>query len=94
MELLNNDLISNHFLTPKDFKSMKFVGHCSSVLKSFKSNLGGIASTLEKLATPEANALQETILNLDFVMDYLFMPDVMSHLTSCSEIMQQGHVLP
>ena len=28
MELLNTDLLSNHFLTPKSFKSMKFVGHC------------------------------------------------------------------
>ena len=63
-------------------------------MKSFKSNFGEIASTLEKLATPEGNALQETILNLDFVMDYLFMSDVMSHLTSCSKIMQQGHALP
>ena len=73
---------------------MEFVGHCFLVLKSFKLNFGGIASTLEKLDTPDANALQATILNLYFMMDYLFMSDVMSHLTSCSKIMQQGHALP
>ena len=31
MELLNQENISDHFLTAKMFKSMKFVGHCSSV---------------------------------------------------------------
>ena len=78
MELLSQKNISDHFLTPKIFKFMKFVGHCPSVMKSFGSNFASIVAILEKLNTPETEALQEIILSFDFILDYLFMSDVMS----------------
>ena len=90
MELLNTDLISEHFLTPKIFKSMKCISHCSSVHKSSSSNFQGIVSTLGKMNTPEIDALQQTSLSLHFVFDYLFTSDIMSHLALCSKIVQQG----
>ena len=37
--------------------------------------------------------LQETILCLNFILDYLFMSDVMSHLTNCTETVQQSSTL-
>ena len=49
--LLDDTPLIDHFLTPKIFKSMKFVGHCTSVLKSFTSNFKGIISTLERMNT-------------------------------------------
>ena len=67
MELLSQENISDHFLTPKIFKSMKFVGHCSSVIKSFRSNFASIILTIEKSYTPETEVFQETIyLGLSF----------------------------
>ena len=80
MELLNTDLISGHFLTPKMFESMKFVSHCSSVRKGFSSNFQGIVSTLEKMNTPETDALQETILSLHFVSSYFVLKDCPTRL--------------
>ena len=49
--LLDDTPLIDHFLTPKIFESMKFVGHCTSVLKSFTSNFKGIISTLERMNT-------------------------------------------
>ena len=80
-ELLNEKQLSDHFLTPKIFKSMKFVSHCTSVLERFPCNFKGIISTFEKMETSETISLQECILNLDFVLDYLMVTDIMSHLT-------------
>ena len=67
---------------------MKFVGHCSYVIKSFGSNFASIVSTLEKLNTLETEALLETTLSLYFLLYYLFMSDIMSHLTNCSKTVQ------
>ena len=93
MELLSQENISDHFLTPKIFKFMKFVSNCSSVIKLFGSNFASIVSTLDKLNTPETEAFQETILSFDFVLDHLLMSDVMSHLINCSRTVQQSSVL-
>ena len=94
MDLLNEAHLSDHFLIPKLFKSMKFVGHCSSVLQSFSSDFKGIESTLEKMNTLESIYLQEAILNMDFILDFLMMRDIMSHITICSKSVQRGCVLP
>ena len=64
MELLNTDLISEHFLTLKIFKSMKFVSHCSSILKVFHLIFKESYLLFKKTNTPETDALQETILSL------------------------------
>ena len=73
---------------------MKFVGHCSSVLKCFKSDFKSIVSTLSKLDSEEGLGLQEKILRLDFILDYLFMSDIMFHLTVCSKQVQSSFNLP
>ena len=73
---------------------MKFVGHCSSVLKCFKSDFMSIVSTLSKLDSEEGLGLQEKILRLDFILDYLFMSDIMFHLTICSKQVQSSFSLP
>ena len=59
---------------------MKFVGHCTTVLQSFKSNFEGITLTLQKLHTLETIALQEAVLCVDFILDFFIMSDIMSHL--------------
>ena len=46
LELLGNKDLSENFLTPKIFKTMKFVGHSSSVLTCFDSNFDSIVATL------------------------------------------------
>ena len=51
MELLDHRLLSETFLTPKIFKSMKFVGHCMSVLKCFGSDFKSIVYTLATVDT-------------------------------------------
>ena len=86
--LLDDTSLIHHFLTPKIFKSMKFVGHCISVLKSFTSNFKGIISTLETIA------LQQKILSLSFILDYLVMCDIMHHLTYCSKSVQRECTFP
>lgn len=57
MEFLSQGDI--YFLTPKIFKSMKFIGHCSSITKSFASNFASTVSTIGKLNNPEKEALQK-----------------------------------
>ena len=89
MELLSQENISDHFLIPKTSKSMTFVGHCSSVIKSFGSNFASIASTLEKWNAPEAEPLQESIMSLD-----IFSCQMLSHLTNCSKTVQHSSTLP
>ena len=49
MVILNHSHLSHLFLTPKIFKSMKFIGHCFSVIKSFDSNSNSIVLTLGSL---------------------------------------------
>lgn len=73
---------------------MKFVGHCTSVLKCFSSDFKSIVSTLTTLGTDECLALQEKILRIDFVFDFLFMCDIMFHLTICSKSVQTSFALP
>ena len=46
--------------------------------------------TLEKLNTPEIEALHEAIFEFIFI----FMSDVMSHLTNCSKTDLQSSTLP
>ena len=94
MDFLNEAHLSDHFLIPKLFKSMKFVGHCSSVLQSFSSDFKGIVSSLEKMNTLESISVQEAILNMDFILDFLIMRDIMSHIKICSKSVQRGCVLP
>ena len=94
MEFLEAAHLSDQFLTPKIFKSIKFVGHCSSFLQSFSCNFNAIISSLEKMNTLETLALQESILNLDFILDYLMMSDIMSHLSYCSKSVQRGCSFP
>ena len=89
---LNEAHLSDHFLIPKLSKSMKFVGHCSSVLQSFSSDFKGIVSTPEKMNALESISLQEAILNMDFILDVLIMKDIMSHFTICSKSVQRGCV--
>ena len=50
--------ISDHFLAPIIFKSMKLAGHCPSVIKLFGLHFVSIVSTLDKLNTPETEDLQ------------------------------------
>ena len=57
----------------------------SPVMNSFGSNFASIVSTLEKLNTPETEALQKAILGLNFILDYLFMSDSTSPLSNCSK---------
>ena len=94
MELLDHRLLSETFLTPKIFKSMKFVGHCMSVLKCFSSDFKSIVYTLATIDTEECLGLQEKILRLDFILDYLLMSDIMFHLTVCSKQVQRSSNLP
>ena len=94
MKLLHTTELSDQFITPKIFKSMKFVGHCSSVMKSFESNFKSIVSTLGSLDTIETIGLQDAILRVEFVLDYLLMKDIMVHLTSCSKLVQRSSTLP
>ena len=92
--LLDDTPLIHHFLTPKIFKSMKFVGHCTAVLKSFTSNFKGIISALERMNTLETIALQQKILSLSFILDYLVMCDIMHHLTYCSKSVQRECTFP
>ena len=62
-------------------------------MKLFRSNFASIVSTPEKLNSHETETLQETILGLNFILDYLFMSDVMSHLTNCTKTVQQSSTL-
>ena len=94
MEFLTQSKISDHFLTPKIFKSMKFVGHCSSVLKAFKVNFLTIIRTLGKLATDESTSLQETLMSVSFVFDFLIMTDIMELLCISSKCVQRSSNLP
>ena len=80
MEFLSQGDIYYHFLTPKIFKFMKFIGHCSSVTKSFASNFASTVSAIGKLNNPETEALQKTIFSLDFILVYLFMSGVTSQM--------------
>ena len=59
-------------------------------MKSFRLNFASIVSTQVKLNTPQTEDLQEAILSLKFILDYLFMSDVVSHLTNCSKTVQQS----
>ena len=56
---------------------MKFVGHCTSVLKCFTSNFKGILSTPERMNTSETIALQQQTLSLPFILDHLLICDIM-----------------
>ena len=76
-----------HYLNKENYQKS------APVMKSCGPNFASIVSTLEKLNTPETEALQETILRLNFVLDYLFMSDVMPHLTSCSKMVQQSFTM-
>ena len=69
---------------------MKTIKKSSSPMKSFRLNFASIVSTQVKLNTPQTEDLQEAILSLKFILDYLFMSDVMSHLTNCSKTVQQS----
>ena len=69
---------------------MKTIKKNSSLMKSFRLNFASIVSTQVKLNTPQTEDLQEAILSLKFILDYLFMSDVMSHLTNCSKTVQQS----
>ena len=69
---------------------MKTIKKSSSLMKSFRLNFASIVSTQVKLNTPQTEDLQEAILSLKFILDYLFMSDVMSHLTNCSKTVQQS----
>ena len=94
IELLENKDLSEHFLTPKIFKSMKFVGHSSAVLLSFHDDISSIVSTLKTLGTDETNGLLNSILRVDFILDFLFLYDIMNHLSSCSKLVQRSSTLP
>ena len=56
---------------------MKFVGYCSSVMKSFGSNFASIISTEEKLITPET----EDLLNLSDVKSVKMLSQMLSNKT-------------
>ena len=94
LDLLTSENISDHFFTPKIFKSMKFVGHCSAVLKSFSTNYASIVTVLKEMNTHETEGLLKIILDLGFVLDYLFMKDVLYYLTICSKTVQKSTALP
>ena len=63
-------------------------------MKSFESNFKSIVSTLGNLDTIETIGLQDAILRLEFVLDYLLMNDIMMHMTSCSKLVQRSSTLP
>ena len=90
MEFLTQSKISDHFLTPKIFKSMKFVAHCLSVLNTFDVNYQTIIRTLGQLNTEESIGLQESLLSVSFVFDFLIMKDIMGHFSSSSKFVQSG----
>ena len=94
LELLHSKSLSEHFLTPKIFKSLKFVGHCASVIKSFESDFKSIVSALSSLNSEESVGLLESILRVDFVFNFLFMKDIMEHLTIASKQVQKSSELP
>ena len=73
---------------------MKFVGHCSFVLESFKSNFKSILSTLTSMNTEESVGLLESILKVDFILDFLLMSDIMNHLSTSSKLVQRSCTLP
>ena len=73
---------------------MKFVGHCSAVLKSFSTNYASIVTVLKEMNTHETEGLLKIILDLGFVLDYLFMKDVLYYLTICSKTVQKSTALP
>ena len=54
---------------------MKFVGYCSSVMKSFGSNFASFISTEEKLITPET----EDLLNLSDVKSVKMLSQMLSN---------------
>ena len=94
LELLKSKSLSEHFLTPKIFKTLKFVGHCSSVIKSFESDFKSIVSALSNLNSEESVGLLESILRVDFIFYFLFMKDIMQHLTIASKQVQKSSELP
>ena len=70
---------------------MKFVGHCLAVLKSFSTNYASFITVLKEINTHKTEGLLKIILDLGFVVDYLFMKDVLYYLTICSKTVQKAH---
>ena len=94
LELLGNKDLSETFLTPKIFKTMKFVGHSASIFTCFESDFESIIATLTKINNEESVGLLENILRVEFVLDFLFIKDIMSHLSKCSKDVQISCSLP
>ena len=73
---------------------MKFGGHCFSVLESFNSNFQSIIARLTSINSEESVGLLETILTVEFILYFLFMKDIMHHLSSRSKHVQLSSSLP
>ena len=49
---------------------------------------------MSTIGTEECLSLQESILRIDFILNLLFLSDIMFHLTICSKIVQSSCYLP
>ena len=73
---------------------MKFVGPSASIFTCFESDFESIIATLTKINNEESVGLLENILRVEFVLDFLFIKDIMSHLSKCSKDVQISCSLP
>ena len=83
--------LSDTFLEPKIFKSMKFISHSLKIFETFDSDFKSLVATLEHV---EDSDLRDKVLKLNFILDYLFLFDICKHLTKCSKWVQVTKNLP
>ena len=65
------------------------------MIESFDSNSNSIVLTLGSLVDQnQCIGLQEAILRVEFILNYLLMSDIMFHLSICSKLVQHSSTLP
>ena len=88
--LISFSELCDTFYKPKIFKDMKFVAHAQNVFSTFFNYFPAIVATLSQ----SDNELRESIMTPDFVLNFLFLQEIISVLASLSKQFQKSNQLP
>lgn len=80
------------FYTPRIFKDMKFVAYSFTVFKSFIADFKALVSSFDKI--PDGQNLKTKILDAKFLLNMLFLSDVMNAMATTSKLVQISSNLP
>ena len=89
--LLDHKNLLNIFYVPKIFKTMKFVAYSETVFKTFINNYPAYVATMQDI---ENVGLRDKLMSADFIVNMLFLSDVICRIARCSKQVQLCGLLP